>query len=176
MRTQLPKYRKSASSSASALASALASSSFSATLSIKMSSLGKRKRSRGHENSLLHSVTAQSALGWTKNHPKETANHWVLVSSPLHTLHTPTTFVMQPLTRTRLRLHLLRVNNAKCAEHFCIFKHALERATPHCPLPALHCCCNLKHKTRHRKSLSELATLGLAVRGFKTNCDCFAAL
>lgn len=42
---------------------------------------------------------------------------------------------MQPLTRTRLRLHLLRVNNAKCAEHFCIFKHALERATPHCPPP-----------------------------------------
>lgn len=143
MRTQLPKYRKSASSSASTSASALASSSFSATLSIKMSSLGKRKRSRGHENSLLHSVTAQSALVWSKNHPKETANHWVLVSSPfLHPI--PATIVMQPLTRTRLRLHLLRVNNAKCAEHFCIFKHALERATPHCPLllPLPPSCCD----------------------------------
>lgn len=173
MRTQLPKYRKSASSSAS--------SSFSATLSIKMSSLGKRKRSRGHENSLLHSVTARTALAGSKNHPKETAKPPCSSEfyPPVHSAA-----AMQPLARTRLRLHLLRVNNAKCAEHFCIFKHALERATPHCPAPdatapppsctALRC--NLKHKTRHRKSLSELATLGPAARGFKTNCDCFAAL
>lgn len=36
-----------------------------------MSSLGKRKRSRGHENSLLHSVTAQSALARSAQEPPE---------------------------------------------------------------------------------------------------------
>lgn len=43
-----------------------ASSSFLATLSIKMSSLGKRERSRGHENSLLHGVSVAGSH-WNLN-------------------------------------------------------------------------------------------------------------
>lgn len=160
MWTQLPKYRK--------LSSSLSSSSFwqhsqlkcPRLVSVNVQEAMKTPYYTVSALALLLPVPWSLVRGpWsvvlggpstTKNHPKETKS-----ANQMQVL------LIQP----SVRLHL-RVNNAKCAEHFCILKHTLERTTPHCPRPLgrSHCMrCNLKHKTRHTKSLSELATLAFGL-------------
>lgn len=121
-----------------------------------MSSLGKRKRSRGHENSLLHSVstvrTGCHGQEPPERKPKAGKQHGGL-ATPLR--YGSTYYVL--ITRNALK-------------NFCILKHALERATrlaarhgqdvlplPKTPPPLAP---HLKQKTRHAKSSRELATLG----------------
>jgi len=136
MWTQLPKYRKLSSS----LFSSTSSSSFWQHSQLKCPRLVSVNVQEAMKTP-YYTVSALALLvpgPWslvlgpstTKNHPKETTS-----------LNQMQVLLIQP----SVRLHL-RVNNAKCAEHFCILKHALESATPHCPAP----CHSVPPRPHHR--------------------------